>query len=154
MTAVMEPITEDPQQVSVSRRAEIWCAAIGMVASTVFLGGFTLVMNTLDEQSFAESGLGDVLGMGAQVSATESYQLAATLAAWFGFTVLVVLLLGVVGIIAARRRPQQRRHGWWFAAAGLACLLGSQLILYPVAFAFFLAAGLFALRPVDVRSAR
>ena len=43
---------------------------------------------------------------------------------------------------------KKERHPVWALAAGLACLLGSQLILFPVAFVFFVAAGLFALRPV------
>lgn len=152
MTAVAPTVVEDVAPVQVSRRAEVWAAGIGMALSTLFLGGFTLVMNTFDEASFSDSGLGDLLGLGEGVSAAEAYQLAATLGSWFGFTLLAVLLLGAIGTIATRRRPQLRRHGWWFAAAGLVCLLGSQLILYPVAFAFFVCAGLFALRPVEQRS--
>lgn len=153
MTAVAPTVVDDVAPVQARRRAETWLAVIGMALSTVFLGGFTLVMNTFDEESFTESGLGDLLGLGEGVSGAEAYRLAATLSSWFGFTVLLVLVLAVIGILATRSRPALRRHGWWFAAAGLACLLGSQLILYPVAFAFFVSAGLFALRPVDGRSA-
>ena len=41
-----------------------------------------------------------------------------------------------------------------FLAAGAVCLLGSQLILYPVAFLFFAAAALFVLRPLPEGSPR
>jgi len=152
MTAVLERVSEEAPP-AVPRRAEQWSAVIGMAASTVFLGGFSLVINSFDESSFIASGLAGPLGLQESVTSGRAYELAATLGAWFGVTLLVVLLLAVVGILATRSRPQQRRHGWWFAAAGLACLLGSQLILYPVAFAFFVSAGLFAVRPVQDRSA-
>jgi pheromone shutdown protein TraB len=127
-------------------------AGLGIVVSVVFLGGFTMVMNGLDEAGFAEWGVADLLGL-KEAPAGEAYQLASTLAAWFGFTLLAVLLLAAAGLMATRGRPWRRRTGWWFVAAGLVCLLGSQLIAYPVAFIFFLTAGLFALRPVEPRSA-
>src|SRR5699024_11626996 len=79
----------------------------------------------------------------------EAYQLGRTLAAWFGVTLIVLLLLSVIGLFFTRRRPWRRSSGWWFLAAGLVCLLGSQLILFPVAFVCFVAAGCFALRPIS-----
>lgn len=136
----------------VPRTAELWCAGIGMAASTALMGGFALVVNSLDAASFAQSGLGDHLGLGAGVPAEQAYEMASTLSAWFGFTLVAVLLLGAAGLLGARQRPWRRSTGWWFLAAGLVCLIGSQLILYPVAFAFFLSAGLFALRPLENRS--
>lgn len=142
----------EDERPNVPRRAEQWIAIISMAASLIFLGGFTLVINALDESSFAESGLAQPLGLGSDVTPAQAYEFASTLAAWFGFTLIVVLLLGTVGLFGARRRPWRRSTGWWFLAAGLVCLLGSQLILYPVAFGFFVTAGLFALRPVHPRS--
>ena len=67
---------------------------------------------------------------------------------------VVVVLLAVAGIAHTRSRPHRRLPGLWFLAAGTVCLLGSQLILYPVAFLFFAAAALFALRPVPEGSSR
>src|SRR5699024_6648486 len=55
-------------------------------------------------------------------------------------------------LFLARPRPWRRGAGWGAAAAGLACLLGSQLIVSPAAFLFFVAAGFFALRPVAAGS--
>lgn len=154
MTTMAErsPRTAPAEPPQVSRTAEQVLAVLGMVASTILLGGFTIVMNGLDEQQFAASGLPELLGLAPATSAAEAYHLASTLAAWFGFTLIAVLLLAAVGLLATRRRPWRRVTGWWFLAAGLVCLLGSQLLLYPVAFAFFLTAGLFALRPLEPRS--
>lgn len=142
----------DLERPHVPRRAEQWIAIASMAASLLLLGGFTLVINSLDEASFADSGLAQPLGLGSDVTPAQAYEFASTLAAWFGFTLIAVLLLGTVGLLGARRRPWRRSTGWWFVAAGLVCLLGSQLILYPVAFGFFVTAGLFALRPVHPRS--
>ncbi|WP_182112424.1 MULTISPECIES: DUF4064 domain-containing protein [unclassified Actinotalea] len=134
---------------TVPRGAELWTAGLGVLLATVFLGGFSLTMNRVDEETF-ERVVQPALG-GDQAGAA-SYESMQTLGAWFGFTLVAVLVLGAVGLLVARRRPWLRRAGWWFAAAGLVCLLGSQLILFPVAFFFFLSAGFFALRPVPDRS--
>jgi hypothetical protein len=130
--------------------AEVWVAALGLVLSTVFLGGFAVVMNRLDAGAFAAELYPEMQRAGLDLAAGggpgDAYQAARTLAAWFGLTLMVVLGLGAVGILAARHGGGFRTPVWVFAAAGLACLLGSQLILYPVAFLFFVAAGLSAVR--------
>jgi hypothetical protein len=126
-----------------------------MALSTVFLGAFTLVMNRLDEEEFATTLHPEMQRTGMDLTASgvagDPYDAARTLAAWFGFTLMAVLLVGITGIFVARRRPRRRSTGWFFAIAGLVCLVGSQLVLYPVAFLFFVSAGLFALRRPDRR---
>ncbi len=134
---------------AVRRRAETWLVVAGMVASTVLLGGFAVVMNRVDEAEFLESLYPELRGAGVDLAQDQVYEAARTLGAWFGVTLVAVLLLAAVGVYAAGRRPARRATGWWFVAAGLVCLLGSQLLLYPVAFCFFLAAGLFVLRRPD-----
>ncbi|MFE6971130.1 hypothetical protein [Isoptericola sp. NPDC057653] len=130
----------------VRRRAETWLAVAGMVGAAVFLGGFALVLNRTDEETFLARLYPAMTDAGVDLASADAYDAARTLAAWFGLTLVVVLLVAAAGVYVARRRPARRSTGWWFLAAGLACLLGSQLVLYPVAFLFFLAAGLFALR--------
>ncbi|GAA1287395.1 MULTISPECIES: DUF4064 domain-containing protein [Brachybacterium] len=132
----------------IRRTAELWLVGIAMVLSTVGLGGFSLVMNQADAPTFERVILPSLLGTESGMGLDQAYEAGRTLGAWFGVTLIVVLLLSVVGIFFARRRPSRRSTGWWFLAAGLACLLGSQLILYPIAFVFFVSAGLFALRTV------
>jgi uncharacterized membrane protein YhaH (DUF805 family) len=134
----------------VRRTAEVWIAGVSAVLTTLLLGAFAVVINGADERLFAET-LHPLLAGGgsADVPVDAAYEAARTLGAWFGMTVVVVLGLTAVGIAVARRRPARRRTGWWFLAAGLVCLGGSQLLLYPVAFGFFVSAGLFALRKPD-----
>lgn len=134
----------------VFRTVELWLVGIGMVLSFLGLGGFALVMNRIDMTTFEQVVMPALVGAEAEsgVGVAEAHELARTLAAWFSVTLIAVLLLSAIGWFLARRRPWRRIAGWWILAAGLACLLGSQLILFPVAFIFFVAAGFFALRPV------
>ncbi|GAA4518732.1 hypothetical protein GCM10023160_01410 [Brachybacterium paraconglomeratum] len=134
----------------VSRTVELWLVGIGMAVSFLALGGFALVMNRIDAATFEQVVMPALVGAEAEsgLGVAEAHELARTLAAWFSVTLIAVLLLSAIGWFVARRRPWRRTAGWWFLAAGLACLLGSQLILFPVAFIFFVAAGFFALRPV------
>lgn len=135
----------------VRRRAELWIAGIGAALSAVFLGGFSRVLGSVDLAEFTASLYPSLLAAtgtdAAALPPEAAFETARTLASWFGFTLVGVLLLTAAGWWLARRRPQRRATGWLFAAAGLVCLLGSQLILFPVAFLFFVTAGLFALRP-------
>ena len=133
---------------AVRRIVEQWLIGIGMAVSFVTMGGFVLVMNRIDDAAFEEVVMPALVGADAGMPVAEARMLADTLASWFGITLIAVLLLSVIGLFLARRRPHRRGAGWWALAAGLACLLGSQLILFPVAFVFFVAAGFFALRPV------
>ncbi|MGO1227080.1 MAG: hypothetical protein ACTMII_12200 [Brachybacterium sp.] len=132
----------------VSRTAELWLVGIGMALSFIFLGGFALVMNRIDLPTFEQVVMPALVGTDPGLGVAEAHALARTLAAWFSVTLIAVLLASAIGWFLARRRPWRRTAGCWILAAGLACLLGSQLILFPVAFVFFVAAGFFALRPV------
>lgn len=132
----------------VRRTVELWLVGIGMALSLVSLGGFALVMNQADQATFETVIMPSLLGPDPGMSVAEAYEFGRTLAAWFGVSLITLLLLSVVGVFFTRHRPWRRSSGWWFLAAGLTCLLGSQLILFPVAFVFFVAAGCFALRPV------
>lgn len=132
------------------RRAEVGLALAGLAVGGVILGGFSLVMNRIDERDFRETLYPEMEAAGFDLSvAGDPYEVARTFGAWFGLTLLVLLAVCAVGILLARRRPRRRSTGWVFAAAGLVCLVGSQFVLYPVAFLFFLGAGLFALRRID-----
>lgn len=137
---------------NVSRRAELWIAGIALAISVIILGGFAAVMNQIDEATFDSSVRPALGGLDPDLTSAEAFELGRTLGAWFGFTLLAVLFLGCVGMLIAHRAPWLKRAGWWLAGAGVACLLGSQLILFPLAFLFFVSAALFALRPLPTRS--
>lgn len=149
MTSVAEkrrtPATPLP---AVRRLAEQWLVGLGMLLSFVTMGGFVLVMNRIDAETFERVVMPALVGADADMPVQETRVLADTLAAWFGVTLLAVLMLSVLALFLIRRRPHRRIAGWWVFATGLVCLLGSQLVLFPVAFVFFVAAGFLALRPV------
>lgn len=144
------------------RTAEIAVAGVSLALSTVFLGGFAAVVGRADAASFERDVLPALTEAGIVLAgasgADAAHDAARTLAAWFGFTLVAVLAATVVGIVVARDRPWRPTGGVWFLVAGVACLVGSQLILYPVAFGFFVAAALFAVRrfppPEDLRRTR
>jgi hypothetical protein len=145
----------DPAAPAFRRTAEVWVAGAGVVLSALFLGAFSLVMNRLDEDEFSATLYPEMQRIGLDLTAGgaagDAYDAARTLAAWFGVTLMAVLLLGITGVFVARRRPGRRTAGWLLAATGLVCLVGSQLVLYPVAFLFFVSAAMFALRRPDER---
>lgn len=144
------PVQAPPQ---IGRGWELGLTILGMVATIATLGSYTAVVNQMDEATFTSS-VRPILfpQAGADLTDAAAYEIGRTLAAWFGFTLVAVLVLAAIGIFKMRRRPWRRSTGWWLAAAGLVCLVGSQLIFYPVAFPFFLAAGLFAARSIPDRS--
>jgi len=129
----------------VSRRPEKWISGIGLALAGLLQGGFTLTVNSSSEAEFTEKILPAMQAAG-MTPAGDAYEGARTLAAWFGFSLLIVFALCAVGLFVASRRPERRSTGWWFAGAGLICLVGTQFVLYPVAFFFFLAAAMFAVR--------
>ncbi|MEE1617742.1 hypothetical protein [Brachybacterium sp. J153] len=138
----------------VRRPVEMTLVGLGMIAALIAHGGFTLVMNRIDQPTFEAVVMPALVGEDSGLSGEEARVLGDTLAAWLGMSLVVLLLLAVAGIAHHRARPARRAPGWWFLAAGAVCLLGSQLILYPVAFLFFAAAALFALRPLPEGSPR
>ena len=155
MTSVMvdqgAPVSE-VGPVVVSRKVELWLLGVGAFLAVIFLGGFTAAMNQVDEETFERVIKPTLAAANPEASTAELFEQAKTLGAWFGFSLILVLLLAAAAFFIARRRPTLKRTGFWAAGAGLACLFGSQLILFPIAFLFFVSAGYFALRPVPVRS--
>ncbi|WP_156762162.1 hypothetical protein [Microbacterium karelineae] len=130
-----------------TRRPEKWIAGIGVGLAAILQGGFALAVNSATSAEFGESIAPALRSAGIDLAASgDAVEAARTLAAWFGFSLIVVIGLAAIGFFFASRRPRRRSTGWWFLGAGLACLLGTQLVLYPVAFFLFLTAALFAAR--------
>ncbi|WP_251452154.1 hypothetical protein [Microbacterium sp. Marseille-Q6648] len=142
----------DTDGARISRRIEMWIAGIGLGSATVLQGGFAVAVTRSDGEALEAAILPALRSAGFALSHTTAYAAVHTLAAWFGLSLIAMALLCAAGFFAASRRPRRRSTGWWFFAAGLACLFGTQLLLYPVAFLFFLTAGLFAVRTLHVGS--
>jgi hypothetical protein len=128
------------------RRIEVVIASVGLVGAAVLQGGFALLITRSDDEALRTGVLPALRDNGVQISDAEADVALNTLAAWFGYSLVLVALLWAVGLFFAHHRPRRRGTGWWFAGAGLACLVGTQMLLYPVAFFFFVAAALFAVR--------
>lgn len=135
-----------------SRRWEMWTAGIGLAVSGALQGGFVLAVTRSDADTIDSTIVPAMRAAGIPLAGVDAHVALNTLAGWFGFSLMAMALLCAVGFFLASRRPRRRSTGWWFLAAGLCCLLGTQLVLYPVAFLFFFAAGLFALRTPHDRS--
>jgi len=146
------PREEDAAAAPFRRRIELIIAGIGLAASAVFQGGFAFVIVRSDDETLYTEVLPALREAGIEVSDAEAPVALNTLAAWFGFSFILVALLCAIGFFFALHRPRRRSTLWWFVGAGFACLLGTQLVLYPVAFLFFLSAALFAVRKPTPRS--
>ncbi|MBD7956494.1 hypothetical protein H9651_02450 [Microbacterium sp. Sa4CUA7] len=149
-TTFLRPL-KSPTAPRFSRRAEMWTAGIGLAASSVLQGGFVLAVTRSDAQTVESTIVPAMRAAGIPLGA-DAHVALDTLAGWFGYSLLLTAMLCAVGFFLASRRPRRRSTGWWFFAAGMCCLVGTQLVLYPVAFLFFFAAGLFALRTPHDRS--
>ena len=143
--AIDAPVRKMVSMKPVSRRPEKWISGIGLALAGLLQGGFTLTVNGSSEAEFNEKILPAMHAAGIN-PAGDAYEGARTLAGWFGFSLILVLALCAIGLFVASRRPERRSTGWWFAAAGVICLVGTQFVLYPIAFFFFLTAAMFAVR--------
>lgn len=146
MTAVASPT-----RAGFRRRPELIVAGLGALGALVLQGGLAMVVLRSDEATLRDAVLPALTDAGVDLTGEAALVALETMAAWWGFSLIVVLALAAVGWFLATYRPRPRTTGWWFAAAGVVCLVGTQLVLYPVAFFFFLSAALFALRPAPAR---
>ncbi|QDE33844.1 hypothetical protein FIV50_03010 [Microbacterium foliorum] len=134
------------------RRAELIIAGIGMAACAVLQGGFALVITRSDDATLESTIVPALRAAGLDLADADAHVVLNTMAAWFGFSFIIVALCTAIGFFFARLRPRRRATGLFFLAAGLACLFGTQFVLYPVAFFFLVSAALFAVRTATPRS--
>lgn len=129
-----------------SRKPEKIIGIIGAVLVTLFLGGFTIVFNSLDETTYQETIL-PVLGDSIKgLSTAEGLDFLKTLGAWFGFTVVLVLVCVAIGTLFVNNNRYPKRAAIFYLLAGLITLIGSQTLAYPLAFIFFVVTALCLLR--------
>ena len=142
----------EPMAPPFRRRAELIIAGVGMAACAVLQGGFALVITRSDDAALESTIVPALRSAGLDLAEADAHVALNTMAAWFGFSFIVVALCTAIGFFFARLRPRRRATGLCFLAAGLACLFGTQFVLYPVAFFFLVSAALFAVRTATPRS--
>lgn len=125
---------------------EQWLGWMGIGLSIVFLGGFTLVMNQITVTQFSTLFSAVFPAVFNQMPEEEAFRQFKTLGAWFGFTLLIVILLVVVANSLIMYRNYRKAAAVILALAGLICLVGTQYLAFPIAFLFFAAAALCLIR--------
>lgn len=129
-----------------SRRPEKIIAIIGTILVLLFLGGFSLTIFGMDEATFNEVVVPifkeTIPGMDAQ----DGFESMRTLAAWFGVTAFLTLVLVSLGNLFVSHNKYPRRAAIFYGASGVIVLLGSQLVAYHFAFLFFVTMGMCLLR--------
>lgn len=129
-----------------ARKWERIIGVIGMALVTIFLGGFTATINLMKPAQF-EQVLKPVFASALKGMSTKAgLTMFKTLGAWFGYTVVIVLVLGVIANLLLRHHKRIKLAGTMYLIAGLVTLFGSQLIAYPLAFLFFVVAVLCFMR--------
>ncbi|WP_125606301.1 DUF4064 domain-containing protein [Lapidilactobacillus bayanensis] len=129
-----------------SRRLELIIGYIGAGIVVIFMGGFTVVMNILTKHEYQTVIYPVFEKYLTEVPTQKGLTLFKTLGAWFGFTVIAVLILVAIASMLLRAHKRINLAGILYLAAGLATLFGSQMIAYPIAFIFFVVATLCFLR--------
>lgn len=127
------------------RTGEIVASWILIVIIVVFLGGFSLVMNTLDEKEFSKRIYPLLDSQKSGLSEAQMYEQFKTMGMWFGLTLMVLLVLMILSLFFLSGKY------WWispllYTMSGVVLLLGTQFLLYPLAFFFFVLAGVVFVR--------
>lgn len=128
------------------RRLEIVIGIIGAVLVTIFLGGFTIVSNQLDNKNYKETFYPIFADTFKGMNESEGIEVLKTLGAWFGVTVFLVLVCVALGSLFINNNRYPKRAGILYLAAGVITLFGSQLVAYPLAFIFFVVSAMCFLR--------
>lgn len=128
------------------KKIELWIGWLGAALTCLFLGGYTITINQLNTADFKEIFTPVFSSVMETMSSDEAMELFKSLGAWFGFTTLIVLGLTVVASVLFRYRNYRKKAGILYLVTGVCCLIGSQLIAFPIAFFFFVAGGLCFLR--------
>lgn len=131
---------------------EQWLGWIGMGLSIVFLGGFTLVINQMTVDQFSDLFSEVFPSIFSQMTDEDAFVQFQTLGAWFGFTLLLLIVLIVVANFLITYRNYRKPAAGVFVLAGLSCLIGTQYLAFPIAFLFFAAAALCVVRKPKSRN--
>jgi hypothetical protein len=124
------------------RKWEVIIGIAGVLLCVIFLGGFSLTITSMEESTYATT-VFPILQEGvSEEYVSVSFEAVKALATWFGVTLLIVFILVALATLSIWRNKYAKRGAVLFICAGLATLIGTQFIAFPIAFLFFIAAGL------------
>jgi phosphoglycerol transferase MdoB-like AlkP superfamily enzyme len=124
------------------RKWEVIIGIAGMILCVIFLGGFSLTITSMEESTYTTT-VFPILQEGvSEEYVSESFEAVKALATWFGVTLLIVFILVAFAALSIWRNKYPKRGAVLFICAGLVTLMGTQFIAFPIAFLFFIAAGL------------
>lgn len=129
-----------------TRRLEKNIALIGAVLVLIFLGGFSITIMNIDQANYQSVIVPIFEESMPNVSTAEGLEGMQTLAAWFGATAFLTLILVAVANLFVTNNKYPKRAAVFYGLTGLLVLFGSQLIAYPLAFIFFVVMGFCLLR--------
>jgi hypothetical protein len=130
------------------RKWEVIIGIAGVLLCVIFLGGFSLTITSMEESTYATT-VFPILQEGvSEEYVSESFEAVKALATWFGVTLLIVFILVALATLSIWRNKYPKRGAVLFICAGLATLIGTQFIAFPISFLFFIAAVLCFLRKI------
>lgn len=134
--------------IKMSRRPEKIISILGVLLVLIFLGGFSLTIINITFDQYQEIIAPIFQDITGNMPASEGFQTVKTLGAWFALTAFVTLILVAIGNLAVDKYP--KRAAILYAASGIAILLGSQRVAYPLAFIFFVVTAMSLLRKESI----
>ncbi|PAE35554.1 DUF4064 domain-containing protein [Bacillus sp. 7884-1] len=130
------------------RKWEVMIGIAGVILCVIFLGGFSLTMTSMEE-SIYETTVFPILQEGvSEEYVSESFEAVKALAIWFGVTLIIVFILVALATLSIWRNKYLKRGAVLYIFAGLATLIGTQFIAFPLAFLFFIASALCLFRKI------
>ncbi|GLI83743.1 hypothetical protein ANABIO32_14400 [Rossellomorea marisflavi] len=125
-----------------TRKRELIITLSGGFLCLFFLGGFALTILPMDEATYADKVFPFLQGSLPAEELGQNFEAVKTLSTWFAVTLLVVLALIALASFFLKGNRNPGRAGIILMVAGGATLIGTQLVAFPLAFLFFLAAAL------------
>ena len=121
------------------QKIRIYAFRLGVILSTLFVGGYAIALRNLDEQTFTEKLLPIFSSMDESLSPSQLYEFAIQMRAWFAMSLFIMFILLVLYFYFHRKQKEFIKFIITIAM-GLTILIGTNLIAYPIAFFFFLSA--------------
>ncbi|MFM9277793.1 hypothetical protein [Paenibacillus jiagnxiensis] len=128
------------------RKWEVGICWFASVMTAVFAGGFSMVILQMPIGTFETTLFPMLRESNGGLMLQESYEGMRTLGAWFGITVMAVMILAILAGLCGARNNRLMAAAVFYVLAGLCLLLGTQYLGFPLSFCYFVAAALCMIR--------